>query len=77
MDSSKQRQYAYLAEQLAQLHQNLEVTKCEMATMSQQCNKNLIGQLGKVNASWFIASNKYLVHELFQSEQKSGDNESL
>lgn len=75
MESSKQRQYTYLAEQLAQLHQNLEVTKTEMATMSKQCNKNLIGQLGKVNASWFIASNKYLVHELFQSEQKPVDSQ--
>lgn len=74
MDSTKQRQYVYLSKQLQQLQTNLQVTKREMDTMSLQCNKHLIGQLGKVNASWFIASNKYLVHEFFQNGEKPNDN---
>ncbi|SMN18840.1 similar to Saccharomyces cerevisiae YKL138C-A HSK3 Essential subunit of the Dam1 complex (aka DASH complex) [Maudiozyma saulgeensis] len=71
MESTKQRQYAYLAKQLDQLHANLQVTKEEMETMSSQCNTHLIGQLGKVNASWFIASNRFLIHEFFQNEKTS------
>ena len=75
MESNKQRQYAYLAKQLRQLHANLQITQQEMETMSSQCNKNLIGQLGKVNSSWFIASNRYLVHELFQNDRANEDKQ--
>ena len=66
MDGKKLSQYTYLSRQLQELEKNLEVTKRELETLSSHCNKNIVGQLGKINASWFMASNRWLLHEFLQ-----------
>ncbi|CCF57939.1 hypothetical protein KAFR_0D02910 [Kazachstania africana CBS 2517] len=68
MNNSKKRQYAYLAQQLQQLQTNLQTTKDEMSVLSSQCNKNIVGQLGKINASWFVASNRWLENEIYKEK---------
>ncbi|CCD25013.1 Hsk3p NDAI_0E01970 [Naumovozyma dairenensis CBS 421] len=64
MNPTKQRQYAHLAQQLKLLNQNLEKTTEELNIMSSQCNKNIVGQIGKIHSSWFIASNRYFEKEM-------------
>ncbi|EDO19611.1 hypothetical protein Kpol_1018p149 [Vanderwaltozyma polyspora DSM 70294] len=69
MNSTKQRQYARLAEQLELLQHNLLNTTEHLDVMSRQCNNNIVDQLGKVSASWFIGSDRY-----FQDKLNHNDN---
>ncbi|CCC66981.1 hypothetical protein NCAS_0A04230 [Naumovozyma castellii] len=64
MNSTKQRQYVHLSQQLKLLNKNLEKTTSELQVMSSQCNKNIVGQIGKIHSSWFIASNRYFEKEM-------------
>lgn len=64
MNSTKQRQYARLTEQLAFLQNNLEKTTEHVNVMSSQCNKNIVNQLGKVHTSWLIGSDRYFQDKL-------------
>lgn len=63
-NSTKQRQYAHMAQQLELLQSNLAETSRQLEVMSRQCNKNIVGQLGKVHASWFMASNRHFEEEM-------------
>lgn len=67
---SKDRQYAHMAQQLQLLQANLVKTSEQLEIMSRQCNKNLIGQLGKVHASWFIGSNRFFEEEMLGKQKK-------
>ncbi|SCU94587.1 LADA_0G09516g1_1 [Lachancea dasiensis] len=64
MNETKARQYAHLAQQLKTLQANLARTGAQMETMSHQCNEHLVGQLGKVHASWFIGGNRCFEEEM-------------
>lgn len=64
MNESKARQYAHLAQQLRTLQANLKETNRQFETMSRQCNDHLVGQLGKIHASWFIGGNRCFEEEL-------------
>lgn len=61
---TKRMQYAHMAKQLRILQTNLLETTLHLEKMSEQCNKSLVGQLGKVHASWFIGSNRYFEEEM-------------
>lgn len=63
-NSTKERQYAQIAQQLQILQSNLAETSRQLEVMSKQCNKNIVGQLGRVHASWFIASNRHFEEEM-------------
>lgn len=67
---NKERQYAHMAQQLQLLQSNLVKTAGQLEIMSRQCNKNLVGQLGKVHASWFIGSNRYFEEEMLGKQKK-------
>ncbi|CCK68277.1 Hsk3p KNAG_0A06150 [Huiozyma naganishii CBS 8797] len=68
MDSQKERQYTYLANQLQSLQSNLQTTRDELEMLSLQCDKNLVGQLGKINASWFLSTNQWLGKQLREKD---------
>ncbi|SCV00489.1 LAMI_0G05402g1_1 [Lachancea mirantina] len=57
MNETKKRQYARLAQQLKVLQSNLQNTTDQLEVMSRHCNDHLVGQLGKIHASWFIGGN--------------------
>ncbi|GAV56316.1 hypothetical protein ZYGR_0BB00930 [Zygosaccharomyces rouxii] len=61
---TKERQYAHMAQQLQVLQANLTETSRQLEVMSRQCNKNIVGQLGRVHASWFMASNRHFEEEM-------------
>ncbi|CAR29926.1 hypothetical protein ZYGR_0AD06170 [Zygosaccharomyces rouxii] len=63
-NSTKERQYAHMAQQLQVLQANLAETSRQLEVMSRQCNKNIVGQLGRVHASWFMASNRHFEEEM-------------
>lgn len=68
-NSTKQRQYSHMAQQLQLLQSNLLETTHQLEVMSQQCNKNIVGQLGKVHASWFIGSNRFFEEEMLGKQK--------
>ncbi|AQZ16141.1 HSK3 (YKL138C-A) [Zygosaccharomyces parabailii] len=63
-NSTKERQYAHMAHQLQLLQSNLAETSRQLEVMSRQCNENIVGQLGKIHASWFMASNRHFEEEM-------------
>lgn len=58
-----------MAQQLQLLQSNLLETTHQLEVMSQQCNKNIVGQLGKVHASWFIGSNRFFEEEMLGKQK--------
>ncbi|SCU77859.1 LAFA_0A03708g1_1 [Lachancea sp. 'fantastica'] len=70
MNDTKARQYAHLAQQLRVLQTNLSKTSEHMETMSNQCNEHLVGQLGKVHASWFMGGNRCFEEEMLGNGRK-------
>lgn len=64
MKETKQRQYTHLAQQLQLLQTNLRTTSQQVKIMSKQCNDHLVGQLGKIQASWFMGGNRYFEEEM-------------
>lgn len=69
MNTTKQRQYAHLAEQLKELDQNLKVTTKHLEVTSKQCNENIVGQLGKVHASWLIGSSRCFEEQMLGGQK--------
>lgn len=63
-NTTKERQYAHMSQQLQLLQANLTDSSNQLEAMSRQCNKNIVGQLGKVHASWFMASNRHFEEEM-------------
>lgn len=61
---TKERLYAHMAQHLQVLQANLVETSRQLELMSEQCNKNIVGQLGRVHASWFMASNRHFEEEM-------------
>ncbi|QLG72579.1 hypothetical protein HG535_0D02870 [Zygotorulaspora mrakii] len=68
-NSTKRIQYAHMAKQLESLHSNLLETTRQLERMSEQCNKSVVDQLGKVHASWFIGSNRYFEEEMLGKQK--------
>lgn len=62
--SSKDRQYLYLAQQLQTLQENLQITKKELNTLSEQCDQHVVNQLGRIHTSWLKSTNQWLGVEL-------------